>query len=121
MLKWLFLALFFAGSMAIWHGVDYLTREVLTADDFYQKWPKVNNQKSFFLSFLLFLVLLFLVFKRKYKNRLWLVLHDLLDWHWICLGLICANVGSLSINEGKIIRRLVLRRSRHGGIWKSLS
>jgi hypothetical protein len=34
----LFATLFLAASMAVWHGIDYLTREVIRAPDYEMSW-----------------------------------------------------------------------------------
>lgn len=39
------LVLFLAAAMAVWHGVDYLEREVLTVDPFYRSWQPVRSDK----------------------------------------------------------------------------
>jgi hypothetical protein len=35
-------ALFLAASMAVWHGIDYLTREVIRAPDYEMSWEYVS-------------------------------------------------------------------------------
>jgi hypothetical protein len=37
------LVLFLAASMAVWHGVDYLEREVLNVAPFYRSWQPVRS------------------------------------------------------------------------------
>lgn len=42
----LFAVLFLAAAMAVWHGVDYLEREVLTVDPFYRSWQPILKQTT---------------------------------------------------------------------------
>jgi len=43
----LFSTLFLAAAMAVWHGIDYLAREVISANNFFLTWPEAlkNNTK----------------------------------------------------------------------------
>lgn len=42
----LFSTLFLAAAMAVWHGVEYLQREVLDEEPFYRKWPQYLQKAS---------------------------------------------------------------------------
>jgi len=44
----LFAVLFLAASMALWHGVDYLEREVLDVPPFYRSWEPLLKQTTTF-------------------------------------------------------------------------
>ncbi|KAL1283721.1 hypothetical protein T4B_2254 [Trichinella pseudospiralis] len=40
----LFSALFIIASIAIWHGIDYIQRELIDVMPFYKRWPTILNQ-----------------------------------------------------------------------------
>ncbi len=93
------LVLFLAASMAVWHGVDYLEREVLTVPPFYRSWQPVrslhdsvddNANKRFVADS-----------EANHDAQLRLVLHHLVDRHRIRPHIVTPHARRLSRYEGR--------------------